>query len=157
MGYIEKNLMAGEKVTYRTNLHWVVFFWSVSFVIIAIVGFVSISAIGVAGVVIGMFFVFLAVLSGVWSYIEYSTSEFAVTNKRVLVKIGWIRRHSIELYLTKVEGIGVNQSILGRIFGYGTIVVTGTGGTKEPFYKIDAPMEFRKKVQEQIAAVQEPK
>ncbi len=157
MGYIEKNLMAGEKVTYRTNLHWVVFFWSVTFVIIAMVGFVSISAIGVAGVVIGMFFVFLALLTGIWSYIEYATSEFAVTNKRVLVKIGWIRRHSIELYLTKVEGIGVNQSILGRIFGYGTIIVTGTGGTKEPFYKIDAPMEFRKKVQEQIAVVQEPK
>jgi membrane protein YdbS with pleckstrin-like domain len=153
MGYVEQNLMVGEKVTYRTKLHWVIFLWSVIFVIIAIVGFANGShAIGVA---IGVFFIFLAALTGIWSYIEYSTWEFAVTNKRVLVKIGWIRRHSLELLLTKVEGIGVNQGILGRILGYGTIVVTGTGGTKEPFHKIDAPLEFRKRVQEQIAAGQE--
>jgi uncharacterized membrane protein YdbT with pleckstrin-like domain len=106
---------------------------------------------------VGGLFIFLAALTGSFSFINYSTSEFAVTNKRVLVKVGWIRRHSIETLLTKVEGIGVNQGILGRILGYGTIVVTGTGGTKEPFHKIDAPLEFRKRVQEQIAAVQESK
>ena len=151
MGYIEKNLMAGEKVIYRTKLHWVIFLWSVIFVIIGIVGFASRS-----GAVGGLFILFAA-LTGISSYINYSTSEFGVTNKRVLVKVGWIRRHSLETLLTKVEGIGVDQGILGRILGYGTIVVTGTGGTKEPFHKIDAPLKFRKLVQEQIASVQESK
>ena len=90
-------------------------------------------------------------------YITYSTSEFGVTNKRVLVKVGFIKRHSLETLLTKVEGISVDQGILGRILGYGSIVITGTGGTKEPFHKINAPFEFRKQVQEQIATVQEAK
>jgi uncharacterized membrane protein YdbT with pleckstrin-like domain len=151
MGYIEQNLMVGEKVSYRAKLHWVVFLWAAIFLFIAIIGFASGSG------AVGGLFIFLAALTGFFSFINYSTSEFGVTNKRVLVKVGWIRRHSLETLLTKVEGIGVNQGILGRILGYGTIVVTGTGGTKEPFHKIDAPLEFRKRVQEQIAAVQESK
>ena len=89
--------------------------------------------------------------------INLKTSEFGVTNKRVLVKVGFIRRYSIELLLTKVEGIQVAQSILGRILRYGTIIVTGTGGGKEPFHKIDDPFEFRRQVQEQIEAIQKLK
>jgi uncharacterized membrane protein YdbT with pleckstrin-like domain len=75
-----------------------------------------------------------------------------VTNRRVLIKVGFIRRHSLELLLPKVEGIAVDQGILGRILGYGTIIVTGTGGTKEPFRNIIAPMEFRKMVQQQTSS-----
>jgi hypothetical protein len=59
--------------------------------------------------------------------------------------------------LNKVEGIQVNQSILGRILEFGSITISGTGGTKNPFHKIDAPLEFRKKAQEQIAVVQDSK
>jgi uncharacterized membrane protein YdbT with pleckstrin-like domain len=73
------------------------------------------------------------------------------TNKRVLVKIGWLRRQSLETLLSKIETIGVEQDILGRALDYGTIVVTGTGGSKEPFRTIASPMEFRRAVQEQIA------
>ena len=68
-----------------------------------------------------------------------------------MIKTGFIRRNSLETLLTKVEGIQVNQGMLGRILNYGTIIVKGTGGTSNPFHKIDAPLEFRKKVQEQIA------
>jgi uncharacterized membrane protein YdbT with pleckstrin-like domain len=79
----------------------------------------------------------------------------AVTNKRVLIKTGLIRRHSLETLLSKIESIGVAQSILGRILGFGTIVISGTGGSKEPFHKIADPMQFRRRVQEQIAAMEE--
>lgn len=64
--------------------------------------------------------------------------------------MGFIRRHSLELLLTKVEGIGVDQSILGRLLRFGTIIVTGTGGTKENFKNISQPMEFRKQVQAKV-------
>lgn len=151
MGYLEQNLMAGEKVIYRTRVHWVIFLWPVIFLTIAIVGFAK------GFETVGVFFILFAALTGISSFINYSTSEFGVTNQRVLVKVGWIRRHSLEVFLTKVEGIGVDQGILGRILGYGTIVVTGTGGTKERFHKIDAPLKCRKQVQEQIIAVQESK
>lgn len=151
MGYIEQNLMSGENVVYRAKLHWIVFMWPAIFLLIALIGF------GSGSPPAGGLFILLAVLTGLSSFIRYSTSEFGLTNKRVLIKVGLIRRHSLETLLTKVEGISVDQGILGRILGYGTIVVTGTGGMREPFHKISGPLEFRKQVQEQIGAVQEPK
>lgn len=84
------------------------------------------------------------------AFIRRSSSEFAVTNKRVVVKVGFLRRHSTEILLRQVEGITVDQGILGRIFGYGTIVVEGTGSDRTPYSGIADPLKFRLAVQEQI-------
>ena len=151
MSYIEQNLMTGENILYRGKLHWVVFFWPAVWLIVATMFFAS----GV--VAAGGLFILGAIVTGIASFIAYTTSEFGITNKRVLVKVGFIRRNSLEVLLTKVEGIQVNQSILGRILDFGSITVSGTGGTKDPFHTIDAPLEFRRKVQEQIASVQDSK
>jgi uncharacterized membrane protein YdbT with pleckstrin-like domain len=105
----------------------------------------------------GILMLLIALLIGLSAFLTYKTSEFAITNKRVVVKVGFIRTNSIEVLLNKVEGIQVNQDILGKILGFGSITVTGTGGTKDPFYKIDDPMEFRKRAQMQIDVVQDSK
>lgn len=76
------------------------------------------------------------------------TSEFAITNKLIIIKVGLISRRTLEMNLSKIESVNVDQGILGRMLGYGTIVVIGTGGTKEPFASIADPMNFRKKFQE---------
>ncbi len=73
----------------------------------------------------------------------------------MLIKTGFMGRRSLEILLTKVEGIGVEQGILARILGYGSITVGGTGGSKEAFHRINSPFEFRKQVQEQIATVED--
>jgi len=151
VSYIEKNLMSGENILYRSKLHWIVFLWPVLWFAAAIIVFVK----GGDTVAVGGFFILMALITGIASFIGYATSEFGVTNKRVIVKVGFIRRNSLEVLLNKVEGIQVSQGILGRILDFGSITVSGTGGTKDPFHKIDAPLEFRKKVQEQIAAVQD--
>ena len=91
--------------------------------------------------------------TGAW--VTYKTSEFAVTDKRVVIKVGWIRRRTLETMLSKVEGIGVDQSLTGRALGYGTIEVTGTGGTREEFTRIADPLEFRRQVQAAISAADE--
>lgn len=153
MSYIEKNLMNGESILYRGKLHWVVFLWPIIWFIVAIIFFSS----GGDAAAAGSLFILIAIATGIASFINFKTSEFGVTNKRVIVKVGFIRRNSLEVLLTKVESIQVNQGILGRILGFGSITVSGTGGTKDPFHKIDAPLEFRKKTQEQIAAVQDSK
>src|SRR6185369_4260690 len=82
-----------------------------------------------------------------------ASSEFAVTDKRVIIKVGWIRRRTLETMLAKVEGVGVDQTLTGRMLGFGTITVTGTGGTKEEFDRIADPLEFRRQVQSAISAV----
>jgi membrane protein YdbS with pleckstrin-like domain len=95
-------------------------------------------------------FLALAAVAAIPAFIRRSSSEFAVTSKRVVVKVGFLRRHSTEILLRQVEGITVDQGILGRIFGYGTIVVEGTGSDRTPYKGIAAPMQFRLAVQEQI-------
>lgn len=161
MSYIEQNLMPGEKIIYRARLHWIVFLWPVIFLLFALVS-LFFALVGLAngsgaiqGPLLGGLFVVLAAVAAVPQYITYITSEFGVTNKRVLVKVGFIRRDTMETLLSKVEGISVSQGILGRILGYGTIIVTGTGGSGAPFHKIATPLEFRRQVHERIAANQE--
>jgi uncharacterized membrane protein YdbT with pleckstrin-like domain len=150
MSYLDENLMAGEQVVYRTRLHWVVFAAAVLVLAIAVLA----GLLGLpAGIVLSL--MLLAGMVGLVNWITYSNSEFGVTNKRVLIKVGWISRRSLELVLAKVEGIQVDQDIAARLWGYGTITITGTGGTKERFTQMGKPFEFRKKVQEQIAVVQE--
>jgi uncharacterized membrane protein YdbT with pleckstrin-like domain len=150
MGYIEQNLMQGEEITYYTKLHWIIFIFPILLIVIGIC-LALVFSLHSTALIFGTLFFLVGILLGVPRLITYKTSEFAVTNKRVLIKVGFIKRHSLELLLQKVEGIGVDQDISGRIFGYGTIIVTGTGGTKEPFKKIANPLEFRKQVQQSIS------
>ena len=154
MGYVEDHLMVGEDVTYRAHLHWVIYLRSVLLAALAL-------ALGAAGyawpdlkglTLIGG--VLLAIAAMVWlaAWVKARTSEFAVTNKRVIIKVGLIRRMTLELLLSKVESVGVDQTVMGRLVGYGSIVVVGTGGTREPFQDIARPLDFRKHVQARALA-----
>jgi len=116
--YVRQNLSAGEKVVHETKLHWIIF--------------ASLKAI------LTLF---------IWPLIAINTSEFAITNKRVIIKIGLISRHTLEMNLSKIESVNVAQGIFGRLLGYGTIVIVGTGGTRETFPSISDPLLFRKKFQ----------
>jgi uncharacterized membrane protein YdbT with pleckstrin-like domain len=82
--------------------------------------------------------------------VRRNATEMAVTNRRVVIKTGLVGRRTVELMLSKVESIEVSETALGRMLGYGTIVVIGTGGTPEPFHKVAHPLEFRSQVQQQI-------
>jgi len=155
MGYVEKNLIDGEKLVYETGVHWSVLFWP--FVLVILV-----TASGVACFVLGHFAgkieVGTLLIGFAWVYALYavtrrSATEIAVTNRRVIIKTGMTNRRSLEIMLPKVESIGIEEPTWGRILGYGTMVIHGTGGTPEPFDKIAHPSVFRKRVQEQIERV----
>ena len=95
-----------------------------------------------------------AILFGI-GLVRRNTTEMAVTNKRVIVKTGLANRRTIELLLSRIESIAVEEPALGRLLGFGTVIVRGTGGTPEVFPQIARPLEFREQVQRQIAG--EPK
>lgn len=151
MSYVDSQLLPNETVLYRARLHRSLY--SGAYVFAAL-------ALGVMAFAIGQhplwwLVLALAVVAAAlfgWSWLRSTTSEFAVTDKRVVIKVGWIRRRTLETMLAKVEGIGVEQSLIGRMLGFGTIVVTGTGGTKEEFDRIADPLEFRRQVQAAISA-----
>ena len=147
MSYVERNLLPTERLVYTTRLHWIEYvaqalWWSIAGLMISLPFANSLETPGLLSVMV------LSALIGMFiAWIKVITSEFAVTNNRVLVKVGLIRRHPLEIVLRQVEGIGVDQGILGRIFGFGTIIVSGTGATKEPFIRINKPLEFRRQAQ----------
>lgn len=87
----------------------------------------------------GIGLIFLAV-----AYVRYKSVELAVTTKRVMVKHGFIRRQTVEMNLSKVESIQVEQGVLGRLFNFGTLIVAGTGTSHAPLTGIADPMGFRK-------------
>ena len=148
MSYVEENLMKDEQVVYQTNLHWFVYLLPIVLMLVALVMFLATPAAG-------LIFLVLAGVVGLGVWLTASNAEFAVTNKRVLMKVGWLNRRSLELLLSKIESISVEQGLGGKMWGYGTIVIGGTGGSHEPFKNIADPFEFRKQVQEQIATVQD--
>jgi uncharacterized membrane protein YdbT with pleckstrin-like domain len=81
-----------------------------------------------------------------------NATEMALTNKRVIVKTGLATRRTLELVLNRIESIVVEEPAAGRMLGYGTVIIRGTGGTPEVFEKIAHPLQFREQVQSQIAA-----
>ncbi len=117
--YVENNLIKGEQVIYETKLHWILFFHLKA-----------------------LFTVFIAPM------IQRATSEFVITDRRVVIKIGWLNRDAFEMNLSKIESVNIHQSFIARILGYGTIIITGTGGSKELFHNIANPKEFKRKFME---------
>lgn len=152
MGYVEKVLLPGERVIYTTGLHWLVY--GRAFVLLAIAAVLAIfsvanlddpnlTAIAMGGLALAAFVALLGLLSFIAAAIRRSTTELAVTDQRVILKRGVIARHTIEMNRSKVESVDVDQSVLGRIFGYGTVLVRGTGGSLEPMQSISDPLRFR--------------
>lgn len=136
--------MPGESVVYRARLHWIVYAWAAAF------GGSGVLLLSVLSPAIAAGAFALGAFAGLAAYVESLTSEFAVTDRRVIMKVGWLRRRSLETLLGKVEAIAIEQGIVGRLLGYGTIGITGTGGTREEFRGIAAPLEFRTEIQTQI-------
>jgi uncharacterized membrane protein YdbT with pleckstrin-like domain len=153
MSYVESNLVPGETVIYQTRLHWIVMLGHlfVGFLLLGLPGALLLyyaytqhgMDISVALLVCGA----IVILMGM---VRRNATEMAVTNRRVVIKTGLMSRKTIEMLLNKVESIEVTETTFGRMLGYGTIVMIGTGGTSDPFRKVAHPLQFRSHVQQQI-------
>jgi uncharacterized membrane protein YdbT with pleckstrin-like domain len=165
--YAEKHLIAGETVQYETRLHWIVMLGHIVIAaVLALVGATLLltpwnsikdSGASIAGPLRwagAACLVVAAIFFGI-GLMRRNATEMAVTNKRVIVKSGLASRRTIELLLARIESIAVQEPAMGRILGYGTVIVRGTGGTPEVFPQISHPLAFREQVQRQIAG--EPK
>ncbi|MGC2202633.1 MAG: PH domain-containing protein [Stellaceae bacterium] len=149
MRYVRRVLQPGETVVYATKLHWFLYWRAILLLIIAII--LAIAAwymtddqnLGLAlGIAAGIF-ALLALSSAFRAFVRRATTELAVTDQRVIYKAGLFARHTLEMNRAKVESVTVDQTVPGRIFGYGTIIVRGTGSTLEPIRNISDPLTFR--------------
>lgn len=161
MSYVESNLIPGEVLIFQTRLHWIVMLGHIVLGCILLIPgilllYYAFSRSGIdAGTVRvmqagGAVLILCGVVALVIGVIRRNATEMAVTNRRVVIKIGLVSRKTIEMLLNKIETIEVRETMIGRLMGYGTIVVIGTGGTPEPFHRIAHPTQFRNQVQQQI-------
>ena len=151
MSYVTKVLQPGEMVVHDLGLHWVIFTRAIIAAVVCLV--LVVAAIYTAGNqtqylslalwIAAAIFALLALAAGLRALVRRATTEFVVTNHRVIYKTGLLARHTLEINRSKVESVDVDQSITGRFLGYGTVVVRGTGGSLEPIRNVADPLGFR--------------
>ncbi len=155
MGYIQDNIESGEDVLFVTKRHWIN--RGSKPVLFVMLGGTCLLGVWIREWVIllypGMGFVALGLLCYLGLKLRGHAAEFGVTTKRVVIKTGVLHRRTLELILQKIESIDIEQSILGRLLGYGTLTITGLGGSSRPYRNIARPMVFRMHVQRAIEAL----
>ena len=154
MSYIEDNLMPNEKVLLRASIH------AAAFLIPAVILMAFLCALiywlansnNPSWFEVIVFFILLwqIIPPLTKAVVAFVSTEFAVTNQRIIAKTGLIRRRTTEILLQKVESIKVDQGLLGRLFGYGRLEVVGTGGTSSKFIGVGNPVVFRKNINKVI-------
>ena len=129
MSYIEESLSKDEKIHEVYKLHWVakipMFFWLI----------LAIPTIG------------LTLLLVRWEWLKLRSLEQGSTNKRVIRKSGIVSRKTEEMKVSSIETVEIDQGVLGRIFGFGTVKVTGRGISDVLFSKIDDPLGVKKSIE----------
>jgi uncharacterized membrane protein YdbT with pleckstrin-like domain len=153
MGYVDGILEPGEKVVFQTRLSWTLYGRAIVYALIALA--VALFPTGAPALVVGApgfgfvlyaasaLAAFVALVSFVRAWFRRWTTEIAVTDRRVVLKRGFIRRHTVEMNMQKVESVDVDQTQLGRLFNYGTVTIKGTGSTLESLRMIDRPLKLR--------------
>ncbi len=129
MSYIDDSLVEGETLIHRARMSW----WS-QFPLI-VLGLVTLV------IVVGIIFLVMA-------WIRVRSTELAITNRRVIAKTGFVKRHTVEINLDKVEALKVEQGVWGRFLNFGTIFISGAGTSVAPIPNIADPLVFRRKFME---------
>ena len=140
--YAKHNLLDNEEILYEAKFHWfiyvppalffgLIFFFPMEWMYVGILSLVGAAAL-------------------LRAFILKLSTEFVVTNMRVIVKTGLIARNTVELNHRNVESVSLDQGIVGRIFGFWSLQIMGTGAGVSPIPWIDNPLEFRKKVLEVV-------
>lgn len=146
--YTTATLQANERPLHHTTIHWM-----------ALMG--SIFGAGLALIFVVPIAMFASWKAYYWAWllllipvgilltaaVGVKTSELVITDRRVLIKVGFIRRHTFEMFISKIESVAVYQGMMGRLFNYGTVEIRGTGGSAESFSTIAAPLQFRDAIQ----------
>ncbi|HAG52985.1 MAG TPA: hypothetical protein DCL21_04270 [Alphaproteobacteria bacterium] len=144
--YVDNNLIKGEKVVYKGVIHWLIYALPIFKAIISLIFALSVDN-GFLKFVFATAVVYF-IVKAVQYYIYTITTEFVITNKRVIAKFGLIKRITAELNHNQLESVNVDQSIIERMFNAGSLIMQGTGGNKTPIIGVDSPLEFRKKAME---------
>jgi uncharacterized membrane protein YdbT with pleckstrin-like domain len=151
MRYADKVLQEGETIRFSSRVHWVVYLRGIVLIVLGVVVAVLLQKFvpnssnsydipALIAIAVGLFFGIVSLIGAWW---QRFITEVVVTNRRIIYKRGFLKRQTFEMNMEKVESVRVDQSIFGRMLGYGTVIIRGTGSSFEPLPTIDHPLEFR--------------
>ncbi|MGH6665036.1 MAG: PH domain-containing protein [Pseudolabrys sp.] len=151
MRYIERILQPGETVLYAGKIHWIIYFPAMIMMLLAVAALGGMAHATTSTTEYSWLFAAGALLlaSGVTfasAWFKRWTTEIDVTDRRIVYKRGFIKRHTVELNMDKVSSVDVDQSVMGRMLNYGDITIHSTGTEIEPLKGIGAPLDFRNHV-----------
>jgi uncharacterized membrane protein YdbT with pleckstrin-like domain len=146
MDYVDSILEPGERVVFRTTLSWTLYLPAIGFALAAAAAFVltvMLPALALGGLIVIAIFAIAAALAALRAWFRRWTTEIGVTDRRVVLKRGFIRRHTVEMNMQKVESVDVDQTQIGRLLNYGSVTIRGVGSAFERLDMVDAPLKLR--------------
>ncbi|MDF1645958.1 MAG: PH domain-containing protein [Legionellaceae bacterium] len=136
--------MDNQQVVYQARLHWILFVWPILFLVLSAwlgTTFPSFHEVSLLFMVVGL----------IWSvlmWLTYQFSSLTIKKKQVVLRTGILVRQTIDVPLSKIESIDIRQSIIGSIFKYGSLVITGTGGTRQSMGYVARPLTCRRHIEQ---------
>ncbi|MBA2657594.1 MAG: PH domain-containing protein [Tatlockia sp.] len=136
--------MADSETVYLAKLHWILFFWPVVFICIAM--FIGVEIVQLKEV--ALLFVVISLIWIAMTWVNYQFSSLTIRKKQVILRTGMMVRQTIDIPIAKIETIDIRQSVLGSIFQYGNLIITGTGGTRHMIAYLDKPLTCRRYIEQ---------
>ncbi len=136
--------MENQQVVYQARLHWILFVWPISFLVFSAwlgTTFPSFQEVSLVFMLVGL----------IWSvlmWLTYQFSSLTIKKKQVVLRTGILVRQTIDVPLSKIESIDIRQSIIGSLFKYGSLVITGTGGTRQSMGYVARPLTCRRHIEQ---------
>jgi len=146
MSYVREVLQPGEEIRFRTNVHWLVYLPAMMMFVLGIafaLWYTAAPSQHLTLLILSGLSAVPGVLLFIAAWLKRFGTEIAVTDRRVIYKTGLVQRDTTEINMAKIESVDVSQSILGRVFGFGTLTIRGTGETIEALRNIASPLQFR--------------
>ena len=136
--------MTDSNIVYQARLHWIIFIWPVILFCIGV--FLGLKFTQLYEV--ALFFDVFALAWGAMVWVTYQYSSFTIKKTQVILRTGFLVRNTMDIPLSKIESIDIRRSILGSLFHYGTLVITGTGGSRQLINFLDKPLTCRRYIEQ---------
>jgi uncharacterized membrane protein YdbT with pleckstrin-like domain len=143
MSYIGEILGPNEKLLATGKIHWIIYWPAIALMAVAVIPLTVLGWVSIIGRIIFVSFAVVAIIYAIKEWLRQWITEIAVTDRRVIVKTGLVRRRTAEMNMDKVESVTVHQSVLGRLLDYGSVHVRGTGEGLGHLDHIKSPISLR--------------
>lgn len=136
--------MTENNIVYQARLHWVLFFWPLCVLIMALF-------LGFRYEPLFQPSLYVAIISLVWLFVAWLIYEFSsltLKKNQIVLRTGLFVRQTVDIPLNKIESIDIRQSILGSLLRYGSLVITGTGGSRQMVHYLNQPLTCRRYIEQ---------